>query len=51
MIEAEIDNKAEIIFAKNRSGETGTAELMWVGQFTKFTSIDTQHRQVKATKI
>lgn len=41
--EAEIDNKAEIIFAKNRSGETGTAELMWVGQFTKFTSIDTHH--------
>ena len=41
--EVEIDNKAEIIFAKNRSGETGTAELMWVGQFTKFTSIDTQH--------
>lgn len=41
--EVEIDNKAEIIFAKNRSGETGTAELMWVGQFTKFTSIDTHH--------
>ncbi|GFH42970.1 replicative DNA helicase [Lactococcus hodotermopsidis] len=42
--EVEIDNKAEIIFAKNRSGEIGTAELMWVGQFTKFTSIDTQHQ-------
>ncbi|MDR1606580.1 MAG: replicative DNA helicase [Streptococcaceae bacterium] len=42
--EVEIDNKAEIIFAKNRSGETGTAELMWVGQFTKFTSIDTHHQ-------
>ena len=41
--EVELDNKAEIIFAKNRSGETGTAELMWVGQFTKFTSIDTHH--------
>jgi replicative DNA helicase len=41
--EVEIDNKAEIIFAKNRSGETGTAELMWVGQFTKFTSIETHH--------
>lgn len=41
--EVEIGNKAEIIFAKNRSGETGTAELMWVGQFTKFTSIDTHH--------
>ncbi len=41
--EVELDNKAEIIFAKNRSGETGTAELMWVGQFTKFTSIDIHH--------
>ncbi|GFH41377.1 replicative DNA helicase [Pseudolactococcus insecticola] len=44
--EVEIDNKAEIIFAKNRSGETGTAELIWVGQFTKFTSIDTQHSEM-----
>ena len=41
--EVELDNKAEINFAKNRSGETGTAELMWVGQFTKFTSIDIHH--------
>jgi replicative DNA helicase len=36
-------NDPEVEIDNNRSGETGTAELMWVGQFTKFTSIDTHH--------
>ena len=33
-------NKAECIVAKNRHGETGTVELYWDGQFTRFTSLD-----------
>ena len=33
-------NKAECIVAKNRHGETGTVDLYWDGQFTRFTSVD-----------
>ncbi len=33
-------NKAECIVAKNRHGETGTVNLYWDGQFTRFTSVD-----------
>ena len=29
-------NIAEVIIAKQRAGETGTVELAWVGQYTKF---------------
>jgi replicative DNA helicase len=29
-------SEAEIIIAKNRGGETGTAKLRWQGEFTKF---------------
>ena len=32
-------NKAEIIIRKNRNGETGTAMLQWVGQYTKFENL------------
>ncbi len=32
-------NVAEIIIAKNRSGETGTVELAWMGQYTKFANL------------
>lgn len=32
-------NIAEIIIAKNRSGETGTVELAWLGQYTKFANL------------
>ena len=28
--------EAEIIITKNRGGETGTAKLRWLGEFTKF---------------
>ena len=29
-------NTAEIIVAKNRSGETGSVDLRWIGKYTKF---------------
>ena len=29
-------SEAEIIIAKNRGGEIGTAKLSWRGEFTKF---------------
>lgn len=32
-------NIAEIIIAKNRSGSTGTVELAWLGQYTKFANL------------
>ncbi len=35
--------KAELIIAKNRHGETGIVEMKWNGQFTSFTSIDHVH--------
>jgi len=34
---------AEVIIAKNRHGETGTVELGWLGQYTRFANID--HRK------
>lgn len=33
-------NIAELIIAKHRNGPTGTIELLWMGQYTKFVSID-----------
>lgn len=37
--ETEKKNVAEIIIAKNRSGSTGTVELAWLGQYTKFANL------------
>ena len=34
-------NKAECIIAKNRHGETGSIDLYWDGQFTRFAAPDT----------
>lgn len=34
--ETEKKNIAEIIIAKHRNGSTGTLELVWLGQYTKF---------------
>jgi replicative DNA helicase len=31
---------AEVIIAKNRHGSTGTVNMGWNGQFTKFVTID-----------
>ncbi len=36
-------SKAECIVAKNRHGETGTIELHWDGQFTRFSAQDVFH--------
>jgi replicative DNA helicase len=41
--ESEAKNKAEISIAKHRNGSTGKFELMWKGEYTKFTSIDDSH--------
>jgi len=38
-------NMAKCIIAKNRHGSTGTVELGWFGQYTKFTNLDTTHVQ------
>jgi len=35
-------NVAEIIIAKHRNGSTGTVELAWLGQFTKFVNLEKQ---------
>lgn len=39
--ETENKNKAEIIVAKNRHGETGPVELGWEGKYTKFFNLAT----------
>ena len=38
--ETERKNVAEVILAKNRAGSTGTVELLWLGQYTKFVNLD-----------
>ena len=42
--DSEKKNIAEIILAKHRSGSTGTVELLWLGNYTKFVNID-RHRE------
>jgi len=32
-------NIAEVIIAKHRNGSTGTVELAWLGQYTKFATL------------
>jgi replicative DNA helicase len=34
---------AEVILAKQRNGPTGTVELAWLGQYTKFGNLDRYH--------
>ena len=38
-------NLVEVIVAKNRHGETGTVEMSWLGQYTKFSSLETDIRE------
>ncbi|NLY37591.1 MAG: replicative DNA helicase [Tissierellia bacterium] len=40
--ETELKNISEIIIAKQRNGETGTVQLAWLGQHTKFADL---HRE------
>ena len=37
-------NVAEVILAKNRAGSTGTTELLWLNQYTKFVNLDKYHQ-------
>lgn len=43
----ETDKKgiAEVIIAKQRNGPTGTTELAWLGQYTKFGNLDRFHSE------
>lgn len=38
--DSEKKNIAEVILAKHRAGSTGTVELLWIGNYTKFANID-----------
>lgn len=38
--DSEKKNIAEAIIAKQRNGPTGTVELVWLGQYTKFSSLE-----------
>ena len=38
--ETEKKNIAEVIIAKHRAGSTGTIELLWLGNYTKFANIE-----------
>ena len=38
--ESEKKDIAEVIIAKHRSGSTGTVELLWLGNYTKFVSLE-----------
>ena len=38
--ESEKKDRAEIILAKHRAGATGSVELLWLGNYTKFVSLD-----------
>ena len=37
--DTEKKNRGEVIIAKQRNGATGTVELAWLGQFTKFANL------------
>jgi replicative DNA helicase len=38
--DSEQKNIAEVILAKHRGGSTGTVELLWLGNYTKFVNIE-----------
>ena len=40
---AESANTAEVIIAKNRHGSTGNIKMGWIGQFTKFRTLEEDH--------
>ena len=38
--DSEKKNIAEVIIAKHRAGSTGTVELLWMGNYTKFANLE-----------
>ena len=36
-------NVAECIIPKHRNGSTGTVEMFWAGQYTRFMNLDKNH--------
>lgn len=46
--DTEKKNIAEIIIAKHRNGSTGTIELRWFGEFTKFANLNRDERPTDA---
>ncbi len=46
--ESEKRNICECIISKNRHGETGTVELQWIGEFTRFSSQEKVHNEPKS---
>ena len=38
--ESEKKDIAEVIIAKHRGGSLGTAELLWLGSYTKFVNLE-----------
>ena len=41
--ETEKKGVSEVILAKNRAGSTGTVELLWLSNYTKFVNLDKYH--------
>ncbi|WP_058486054.1 replicative DNA helicase [Defluviitalea phaphyphila] len=41
--DTEKKNQAEVIIAKQRNGPTGTIDLIWLGQYTKFVNMQKTH--------
>ncbi len=41
--DTEKKNVAECIIAKHRNGSTGTVEMFWAGQYTRFMNLDKNH--------
>ena len=37
---AEEGNQSEVIIAKNRHGPTGSIEVLWMGEYTKFMNLE-----------
>ena len=41
--ESEKKDIAEVIIAKQRGGQTGTVDLLWMGSYTKFVNLETRY--------